>query len=338
MRYFKYLLLALIALTFSTSAWAGTPKLHKYGAKFTEEAAAHGTPQSGFGELYVIDNGGTMTPYFIDDGGNISSLIQTSATTAWDDIGDPDANSAIDFTDYWTTMDFGDTNADMLTMWFTGAFGDVSGLLLEQKTGNPTDGTLFELKIADTDVDFASFAAGGVEKVNIAADGTITLSVGNVTLTAGDLSVGGSIYLAAIAAAASGNINLTIDAAGTGTITLGGTSTGKVTTDNVVEMFGDVEIGNANTDTLSITSIIDSNVTLDDGTTDSPSLILKDATNETGTFVKADGSHTTFTPNAGDQAFQILTGNLRVGNGSEGTAAMDGEGGHAVRDEYRAGS
>jgi hypothetical protein len=115
-----------------------------------------------------------------------------------------------------------------------------------------------------------------------------------------------------------------LDAAGTGTITLGGTSTGKITTDNLVEMFGNVDIGDGATDTLTITSIIDSNVTLDDGVTASPSLIFKDATDETATFSKADTGVLSLTTEAND-GLNILTGNLFIGNGSAGTAAMDGE-------------
>jgi len=331
----KRFIFALVALAFmATPAWAGledrfsdiqlkpAPDNYVLGPELSSNPS--GDPASGWWRLF----GRANNLYFEADDGTVSALIP-SGSTAWDDIGDPDANGSIDFTDYYADMDFGDTDHDMLTLWFTGAFGDVSGMVLEQKTGNPTDGTLFELKLADSDPDFVSFKTGGVEKVNITAAGGMALSDdlsvgGNLSVT-GTTTLTGTMYQPSVVSASSGNVNLTIDAAGTGTITLGGTSTGKVTTDNVVEMFGNVDIGNANTDTLSITSIIDSNVTLDDGTTDSPSLILKDATDETGTFVKTDGSHTTFTPNAAGQALQVLTGNLRVGNGSPGTASMDGE-------------
>lgn len=62
----------------------------------------------------------------------------------------------------------------------------------------------------------------------------------------------------------------------------------------------------------------------DDGTTDSPSLTLQDATNETFVLVKKDSGNTQATIPA-DTDFQIVTGNLAVGDGSPGTAAMDGE-------------
>ncbi len=62
-------------------------------------------------------------------------------------------------------------------------------------------------------------------------------------------------------------------------------------------------------------------VTLDDGTTDSPSLIFKDSDDETVTCVKKQGAsgagYLQCTTAAGD-GFQILTGNLKVGNGTPG--------------------
>ena len=66
------------------------------------------------------------------------------------------------------------------------------------------------------------------------------------------------------------------------------------------------------------------NATWDDGTTDSPTLTLTDATNEDCAIVKKDNGDTTVTIPA-DTDFEIVTGNLAVGNGSPGTAAMDGE-------------
>jgi hypothetical protein len=114
--------------------------------------------------------------------------IVGSAATAFDDIGDPDGNGAVDFTDYYQTYDFGDTDHDMMTWWFTGAFGDVSGFVLEQKTGNPTNGTLFEMKLADTDVDFMSLYQGS-EVLNIDSSGNIT-ATGSITGDGGDEVVG----------------------------------------------------------------------------------------------------------------------------------------------------
>lgn len=177
MRIFKHLMLALIVLTFTTSAWAGTPKKLKYGARFSDEGADHATPPSGYLDLYVNSD----ALYVIDDSGNKTDVIATTSQTAWDDLAVPDANESLDMTDYYTEWDFGDTDHDMFTMWFTGAFGNVSGVLLEQKTGNATDGTVLELKLADTDVDFVSMATSGTEVVNIDSSGNLTLASGSAS-------------------------------------------------------------------------------------------------------------------------------------------------------------
>ncbi len=64
--------------------------------------------------------------------------------------------------------------------------------------------------------------------------------------------------------------------------------------------------------------------TLDDGTTDSPDFVMTDETDESATFTKVDSGYLTITTAAAD-GVSIRTGNLTVGNGSAGTAAMDGE-------------
>ncbi|MFA5132880.1 MAG: hypothetical protein WC444_06165 [Candidatus Paceibacterota bacterium] len=63
--------------------------------------------------------------------------------------------------------------------------------------------------------------------------------------------------------------------------------------------------------------------TLDDGVTDSPSLVFTDATDETATLAKVDGSFLTITTLAAD-GVNILVGNLKVGNGTPGVT-LDGE-------------
>lgn len=144
-------------------------------------------------------------------------------------------------------------------------------------------------------------------------------------LTCTSLTNSGAMYQAAIAAAAAGNENLTVDAAGNGTITIGGTSTGNTIFPGVVAFNGNTTFGNAATDTVTVTGSVAANVTLDDGTTDSPSLIFKDATDTTTTLAQVDNTALRITPSAATAGLQVYTGNLWVGNGSPGTAAMDGE-------------
>ena len=59
------------------------------------------------------------------------------------------------------------------------------------------------------------------------------------------------------------------------------------------------------------------NQTLDDGTGNSPTLTFTDATDETAVFEKVDSGYLTITTQAAD-GVNILTGNLKVGNGSPG--------------------
>jgi hypothetical protein len=258
-----------------------------------------------------------------DKSGTIAMTSDVStAAPAINAVTGAAADTTIAFTAYQATLTSTLTNKDMFTFQGLGAFGDVSVVRIEQKTGNATDGTVLEVVAADADVDplvVSTSGQAGVLKVNGA--GTVSI-IGNTDIT-GSLSAT-TLYNAAIASAGSGNTNLTVDAAGTGTITIGGVSTGNTILPGAVVASGNVDIGNAATDTLTITSIIDSNVTLDDGSTDSPSLILKDATDETATLTKTDGSVTTFTT-AATGGLSVRVGNLWVGNGSPGTAAMDGE-------------
>ena len=138
------------------------------------------------------------------------------SATAYDDITDPDANSSIDFTTFTNTWDFGVTAGDMFTIELTAAFGNITGVLIEQKTGNPTDGTLLELKLAaaETDPDFVSFLAGASEVFNIDAAGTITIAGAKSAGTTIDANSLDWIGAGAITTAASSALTLAADDGG----------------------------------------------------------------------------------------------------------------------------
>ncbi|MFH0809380.1 MAG: hypothetical protein V2A77_02745 [Pseudomonadota bacterium] len=305
------------------------------------------------------------------DDGDASEQLQTNgsgvltweaagaaAFTAWDDIGNPDANNSIDFTTYTQEFTCATTAGDAFTFTNTGAFGNIDVVEIAQNTGNPTDGTVLKVSAADTDVDgivvtntTADLTAGNallrldftddgdsdgsyiICRDNAAADTKFSVGVDGNTTVAGTLNVTGAatlgsvtyttLYTPTIVAAAAGNVALAIDAAGNGAIGIGATSTGTVTVTPAAVFSGNVDIGDAATDTLTITSIIDGDVTLDDNAGASPSLILKDATDETATFSKVDAGFLTLTTVAGD-GLQVTTGNLKVGNGVPGVA-QDGE-------------
>jgi len=282
------------------------------------------------GVTYTLPSAdGTNGQQLTTNGSATLSWASPGSSTAWDDISSPDANKTHAFTTFTSTFTGTSTAADQWNFQGVGAFGDVSVMRVEQKTGNPTDGTVLEVVAADTDVDPLLVTANSINVIKVNGAGTLSL-IGNTDLTGdlaitGGLSLTGSFYQSAIAAAATGNTALTVDASGNGTITIGGTSTGNTIFPGVVVANGNVDIGNAATDTLSITSIIDSNVTLDDGATDSPSLIFKDATDQTVTIYKVDGGDLSVTLGAVTGSLYIPSGNLKVGNGSPGTAAMNGD-------------
>lgn len=78
------------------------------------------------------------------------------------------------------------------------------------------------------------------------------------------------------------------------------------------------------TNNITTLGTLTTGVTLDDGATNSPALTLTDETNETCAILKLDNGDTTVTIPA-DTDFEIVTGNLAVGDGTPGTASMDGE-------------
>ncbi|MFA5322338.1 MAG: hypothetical protein WC373_06650 [Smithella sp.] len=86
--------------------------------------------------------------------------------------------------------------------------------------------------------------------------------------------------------------------------------------------------GTATIGTLSSSNIGGATVTgglnLNDSSGDSPALTLTDGTGETAVIQKTDGSVLNITTVAAD-GVKIITGNLWVGNGTPGTASMDGE-------------
>ena len=187
-----------------------------------------------------------------------------------------------------------------------------------------------DFSIASTGMDLSS--AGAISNVTtITTSGDVTVG-GNLAVT-GTTTLTGTMYQSAIAAAASGSTNLTIDAGllGVGTITFGASSTGKITTDNAVELFGNTDIGDAGTDTVTITSKVDADLTLDDDTTNSPALVLRDAGENDWQFVKVNGAtgNLTVTSDSATSHVQIVTGNLKVGTGSEGVT-LNGDDAYVV--------
>jgi len=191
-----------------------------------ERAAPSGNPVSNWGWLYVKDLAGASALYFENDAGAVSQL--TPSATAYDDIGDPDANGVILFTTYTNIWTMAATAGDAFNIQGTGAFGDISVVRIEQKTGNPTDGTVLEVVAADPNVDPLVISASGKANalvvgqntgvVTIAgvAEGTsaLVITAGDISLTDGDLNVPGGDATFAEDVTIGGWLNLTGDLIG----------------------------------------------------------------------------------------------------------------------------
>lgn len=100
--------------------------------------------------------------------------------------------------------------------------------------------------------------------------------------------------------------------------------TGTAITGTDITATGNVVFGDATTDTVTVTGYIVADVSLDDGSGAPPSLIFRDGSDETATFNKSLSGTLALTTQAAD-GLEIVVGNLRVGNGTPGTAPMDGE-------------
>lgn len=197
-KFISLLTCLFLVLLFALPVDAGTPSRRPFGIRFADEGAAHDTPPSGFLDLYV--NGDVL--YVIDDAGTATDVL--GGNTVYSSLVDPTADTAITFADNeinaWT---FADTNEDMFNIQGIGAFGNVSVMRVEQKTGNPTDGTVLEVVAADANVDPLVISASGKANafvvgqntgvITIAgvAEGTdaVVVSLGDITLTDGDLNL-----------------------------------------------------------------------------------------------------------------------------------------------------
>lgn len=159
-------------------------------------SAPAGNPDTDTGWLYVKDSGGTPALFFEDDGGTATQIATTP--TAFDDIGDPDAAGTIQFGTFAQTITSTKTDGDMLTIQGLGAFGDVSVVRIEQKTGNATDGTVLEVVAADANVD--PLVVSSSAQTNALVVGQ---NAGNVAVAAG-LTVGGAATVTGLVTATGG--------------------------------------------------------------------------------------------------------------------------------------
>lgn len=155
-------------------------------------------PDSNTGWLYVKDKGGDTALYFENDAGSVSEVAVTA--TAFDDIGDPDAAGTIALTTYKQSITGTKTDDNIMHFQSLGNAGDVSSFKFEQKTGNPTDGTLVEIVTADANMDplvvSSSSQAGAL---------TVGQGAGTVAVAAA-LTVGGTAAVTGVLTATAGAV------------------------------------------------------------------------------------------------------------------------------------
>ena len=324
--------IAMIAAIMLVAATAlGFSNVNFFPVKFPETDGSNG-------QVLQTDGSGTLS-------------WASGTATAWDDIGNPDADKTITFGDNEiTTLSFADTNEDMLTVSGIGAFGDVSVMRVQSATGNPTNGTVLEVVSHDANVDplvVSSSGQAGVlvvsqdGSVDITGDldisGTATLGTWAVTtLNATTLNVSG-------ASALTGNVtlddgtgaspSLTFTDGSDETAVLSKTDSGRlgVTTlaaDGLDVLTGNIRIGNGTPGTASMDGEdayiegeleVDGSIQLDGAVTMASTLSVAGAITTTNTVALSE--NVTFTV-AADEYFKI-DANSTANTGTAGVLDID---------------
>lgn len=176
---------------------------------------------------------GTNGQVLQTNGSGALSFTSAGAATAWDDLGAPDAAKTHAMTSFAQTFTSTKTDGDMFNFQGLGAFGDVSVVRIESKTGNPTDGTVLEIVSHDANVDplVVSSSASAAALVvgqdgNTAVGGTLAVT-GNTTMT-GTLTVNGTSLTGDGATAMSGFTRTIAPGGAEGTVTVTAADSGKV--------------------------------------------------------------------------------------------------------------
>jgi hypothetical protein len=167
-------------------------------------SAPSGNPTDNTGWLYVKDKEGTSALYFENDAGSVSEIAVTA--TAWDDIGDPDAAGTVAFTTFAQTLTSTKTDGDNINIQGLGDFGDVSVVRIEQKTGNPTDGTVLEVVAADANVDPLVVSSSAQENALVVGQGAGTVAIAAAATVGGTLAVTGAQTLTGLTTCTAGAV------------------------------------------------------------------------------------------------------------------------------------
>lgn len=123
----------------------------------------------------VPTNNGAASQFLQTDGDGVLTWAG-GASTAWDAIGDATAAGTVAMTTYAQILTSTKTDGDMFNIQGLGAFGDVSVVRIEQKTGLATDGTVLEVVSADADVDALLVTANATDIIQVYGSGAIKIN------------------------------------------------------------------------------------------------------------------------------------------------------------------
>lgn len=138
---------------------------------------------------------GTNGQHLSTNGSATLSWAAAGAATAWDDLASPDANKTHTFTTYTTIFSGTGTAADQWNFQGLGAFGDVSVMRIEQKTGNPTDGTVLEVVAADANVDPLVISSSGQAGALVVGQNGGTVTTNGPLVAAGAFNANGATVI-----------------------------------------------------------------------------------------------------------------------------------------------
>jgi len=303
------------------------------GVVLDEQSATPSTPEAGKVHLFV-DNTSTPVLKMVDDAGTATTLSSTAATSL-DAAYNGGAKIDVDGDALELEVDNGSNNS-ALHIDHDEATNDNTAVLIEN-AADAANAITIDIDAQTTGRDIEGTGASWY----VTGEGNVTcnnMAIGGTLAVTGATTLSGAIYQAAIASAASGNIALTVNASGNGTIGIGSISTGAVTITPATTIVGATDLtgaltangactlGDAAADDITITGDVVADIRLDDDTTNSPALQFLDASEYDWAILKVNGAtgNLTVTSDAAASDFQIVTGNLKVGAGTEGVA-LNGE-------------
>lgn len=149
---------------------------------------------------------GTSGQVLKTDGSATLSWTNAGGATAWDDIADPDSAGTIACTTFAQTLTSTKTDGDNFNFQGLGAFGDISVMRIEQKTGNATDGTVLEVVAADANVDPLVVSSSAQAGALVVGQNAGTVAIAAAATVGGTLAVTGAQTLTGLTTCTAGAV------------------------------------------------------------------------------------------------------------------------------------